>query len=1035
MYAHGEIEKKVAAFWEKHKTYEKLKAAGAGRPKFFFCDGPPYATGQIHPGTAWNKCLKDAVCRYKRMRGFDVRSQPGFDTHGLPIEVKVEQELMFSSKKDIEKYGVEEFIAKCREFATKYIGVMGSQFQNLGVWMDWEAPYLTYKDEFIERSWKTVKQAEQKGLLERGVYVLPTCPRCETPVANSELEYGDESGPSTYFKLKVKGEKSTFLLIWTTTPWTLPGNLAVMAHPDFSYVKVKADGEYWILAKERLAAVSAIANPLGLECAVIEEFSGKKLEGLAYEHPLADEVPEHKGKEFSSFHKVILNKEFVTLEEGTGLVHTAPGHGPQDFEAGKAAGIPPFSPVNAAGRYTKAAGKYAGLKVFEANPRIIADMKEKGLLLNESKITHRYPHCWRCKTPLIFIVTDQWFIKVSKMRDTMLAEIDRSSWQPPHAKTWFKDFVSNAPDWCISRQRYWGIPLPIWACEKKACGKMRVFGSQAELEAAAGRKLHNLHKPQMDAVEFACECGGAMKRVPDVLDVWFDSGNAIWASMDEAEFKKWYPCDFITEGKDQIRGWFYSLLGSGVIAYGEIPYRGLLMHGFFVDEKGEKMSKSAGNFVPLEQITEKHGADAFRLWSLSSVVWDDLKFNWDEIKDASRALGIFWNVHVFLERAAAAEGFDPQKARLVEKELDMEDLWLLSRRNTLIAEYCKAMDCGAVHEASRRVREFVVEDVSRLYLKLAKKRLADGRHAKTLLKIMYDSLLTAVQLSAPFTPFIAEEIYQNSFRKHEGPESVFLLPFPQHDPGRMDANLENQMAAAVGVASLAANARQTANVKLRWPLEEAVIATSSTDLRTALERLPFVVEMLANVKKVRVEEKSPVSLAFIPNKNRIGAAFKQKSSAVIAKLQALEPEELRAALADGKFELAVENYKFPITPDMVEFTETAPAGYALASAPEYTVLVKTAANEELYAEALRREVARRIQLMRKELGLVEKDEIEAHVSASAEFIATLQKQEADLAREVNASTLRLQAGGVLKGAKAWQIEDEDVLIDVRKKHA
>ena len=1031
MYSPAELEKRIESFWSRADIYGKVKAAGKGKQKFYFNDGPPYATGQIHPGTAWNKCLKDAVCRYKRLRGFNVRAQPGFDTHGLPIEVKVEQELKFKSKKDIEKYGVEKFIDKCKAFATQYVGVMGSQFRSIGVWMDWDNPYITYKDEFIEKSWRTIKKAEEKQLLERGVYVLPECPRCETTIANYELEYGEQTDPSAYLKFKVEGAKDTYLIIWTTTPWTIPGNMAVMAHPEFTYVRAKVDGEHWILAKDRLEAVTAIANPLGLKVKIEEEFSGRKLEKLKYEHPLADEVPIHKEKEFGKFHYVTLSDQFVTLEDGSGLVHTAPGHGPQDFEIGRRDGIPPFCPVNAAAKYTKDAGKYAGMNVFDANKVVMQDLMDKGLLLHAGHVTHRYPHCWRCKSPLIFLVTDQWFIKISKMRDKMLSEIEKCKWQPDHARIWFRDFVTNAPDWCISRQRYWGIPIPIWKCE--GCNNTLVFGSRAELEKKWGHKLDELHKPQLDKVVFKCaQCEGKMHRVPDVLDVWFDSGNAIWASLGDDEFKDLFPCDFITEGKDQIRGWFYSLLGSGVVAYDQIPYRSLLMHGHFVDEKGEKMSKSLGNFVPLEDVVGKYGADTFRLWSLNSVVWDDLKFNWDEVKEANRALGIYWNIHLFLQRTMEAEGFNPSH-KVDDKEYMLEDYWLLSRVNSLAADVTKSMDEYKVHEANRRIREFLITDLSRLYLKLAKRRLVDGRGKKALLKVLYDSLLTATKLASPFVPFISEEVYQNVFKKHEGAESVFLLPWPDPDLGKMNTLLEKQMAIAVDIASAAASARQTANVKLRWPLEQVIIATQSTEARGAVERLPFVIEMLTNVKKVKLEEKAPMTVSFRVNKNRTGAAFKQKSQAVIQKLESIPPDELRTALAEGKFELEVEKYKFPITPDMVEFTETPPPGFAFAATDNCRVLVKTEVNKELYAEAIRREVARRIQMMRKEMGLVEKDLVEVNVVAPQELAHVLEKQADALAHEVHSSGVVISTEKKLSGtSKKWEIEEDEVEIIIKK---
>ncbi len=1031
MYNPSEVEKRVASFWKREKTYEKAKKRNDGKQKFYFNDGPPYATGQIHPGTAWNKCIKDAVCRYKRMRGFDVRAQPGFDTHGLPIEVKVEQELKFTSKKDIEKYGVGNFIEKCKEFATQYIGVMTGQFESMGVWMDWDRPYITYRDEYIEKSWKTIKEAERKGLLEKGFYVLPYCPRCETTMANYELEYGDKKDPSVYVRLKVEGKKDEYLIVWTTTPWTLVANLAVMAHPDYIYVKAKVDGEKWILAKDRLDAVAAIANPLGLKVAIEEEFSGRKLEGVRYEHPLLEEVPIQGSAEFKKFHYVTLSDQFVTLEEGTGLVHTAPGHGPQDFEIGKREKMPPFCPVDSRGVYTKEAGKYKGEKVLEVGGKILDDLKAKGLLLSKGTIEHRYPHCWRCKTPLLFGAKDQWFIMVSKMREKMLSEIENCRWQPDHARIWFRDFVSNAPDWCISRQRYWGIPLPIWKCE--SCTNYHVFGSRAEVERLHGHKMPELHRPYIDEFTVKCDrCDGVMRRVPDVLDVWFDSGNSTWASLTEEEQKKWFPCDFITEGKDQIRGWFYSQLGSGVIAWNEIPYKSLLMHGHFVDEKGEKMSKSIGNFVPLEEVTAKYGADTFRLWSLNSVVWDDLKFNWDEIRDAHRALGILWNIHLFLQRIIELEKFDPKKPLGREPE-ELEDAWLYSRINSLAAKCTEKMEKYEIHEANRAVREFIVTDLSRLYMKLAKKRLSEGRARGAALRALYDGTLAACRLAAPFVPFISEEIYQDIFRKYEGEESIFLLGWPAADANRINAQLEKQMAAAVEISSALATARQSANVKLRWPLEEALIATSSTEVRGAAERLPFVIEDLANVKKIKIAEKAPTALSFSVNYNRLGPAFKKDAQAVGDELKKAEPEVLRKALAEGRFDVIVGTTKYPIKPDMVEFSESAPEGFAFAEFPGGKALLKTVMNEALYREAIGREVARRVQLMRKEMGLVESDLVEVEVVAEKEFLELLKPQKDALAKEVKAEKLHLAEEGKLKGTeKAWEIEDYDVKIAVKK---
>lgn len=1025
MYEFKEVEEGVKKFWKSKKIYAKAVEKNVKGKKFYFCDGPPYVTGTIHPGTAWNKCVKDAVCRFKRARGFKVRDQAGFDTHGLPIEVKVEQELKLKSKKEIEeKIGVTEFIEKCKHFATQYIGVMSEQFKSLGVWMDFENPYITYKDDYIERSWATVKAAHEKELLSRGVYVLPHCPRCETTMANYELEYDDKDDPSIYVKFKVKGKENEYLVVWTTTPWTLAANMAVMAHPTFVYVKVKVDGEQWIVAKERLDALMAVTHELGLSPVVVDECTGMKLKGLEYEQPLGEKIPFHEGKK----HEVVLSDQFVTLEEGTGLVHCAPGHGPQDFIVGRQYGIEAFCPVGINGKYTEAAGEYAGMFVKDADKRIIKYLQEKGALIHSGTIRHRYAHCWRCKTPLVHVATDQWFIAVTKLKEKMREEIDKSTWQPEFARTWFKDFVSTAPDWCISRQRYWGIPLPIWICENKECGKIKVVGSKKEL----GKKIKELHKPFIDEVEFECEkCKSKMKRTPDVLDVWFDSGNAIWASLSEEEMKEWYPCDFIVEGKDQIRGWFYSLLGSGVVYNNEIPYKSLLMHGHFVDEKGEKMSKSMGNFVPLEEIIEKHGIDAFRLWSLSAVTWEDVKFLWDEIQEAQRVLSIYWNLCVFLQRFSKGE---PEKKNI---EYELEDQWLLSRLNSLVKKCTESLDAYAVHEAARVCREFIVEDLSRFYLKLGKKRLNEEKNAEAVQSVLYQAMLTLAKLTTPIVPFISEEVYQSFYKKFEKEESISLAHWPEAEHMRADPLLEKNMAIAQSISSAAANARNNVNIKLRWPLEEIVVVTNSSEVVSAVERLAYIIEGLANVKRTTIKQSMKAELEIKPLPSKIGPVFKNNAGKVKEELEKLNALEAKKTVEEkGEVEVKINGASIAVKKEFFEIKEKPVEGYSAAQFEHGTVYVKTEISKELYREALAREVARRIQIMRKEMQLVEKDSVEVNIVVKQEFASELEPSKDAIAKEVKAKELAIstkQEMKLKKGLKKkWEIEEEEVTIIVEK---
>ncbi len=939
MYDHKKLEQEMLEFWKEKNIYEKAKKKNDGNETFYFCDGPPYATGQIHPGTGWNKTLKDSVCRYQRICGKDVRVQAGYDTHGLPIEVKVEQQLKFKNKNDIEKYGIGKFVKKCKEFATKYVGIMGEQFQSLGVWMDFDTPYITYHDSYINASWSTLKMAHEKDLMHQGFYVLPYCYRCETTIANYELEYDEETDPSIYIKFKVK-DKDEYLIVWTTTPWTLTANMGVMVHPTHSYVKAKVGDEIWIIAKERLDHVLELTEA---SATVVEELPGRKLNDLQYDHPFQDKIK----KEYDR--KVVLSDEYVTLEEGTGLVHTAPGHGPEDFIIGKRFGIEAFCPVNGKGNYTEEAGEFAGQNVREANPSIIELLRSNGTLLYEARIKHRYPHCWRCKTPLIFLTTNQWFVSISKIKDQMLNEIDKTEWHPDFAKDRFKEFVTNAPDWCISRQRYWGIPLPIWKCE---CEKIKVIGSKDEIP-----KIEELHRPYIDEVELDCECGKKMKRVPDVLDVWFDSGNAIWASLNPEEAKKYGErADLILEGQDQIRGWFYSLLGSGVVRQGACPYKRLLMHGFFVDEHGEKMSKSLGNFIPIEQILEKYGADSFRLWSISNTVWDELKFSWVEMKKASSDLNIAANMISFLER------FYPKK-KIEEVELEPLDKWMLSRLNSTLKSFRTSFETYELNKAAKTLRSFIVEDISRFYMKLAKERISKGENAEAALYVVYHVMLSSLKMLSCICPLLCENLYQKFYKKFEGEESLFLLRLESSNEADINVLYEKQVENLKEVVSTAMLARQEAGIKVRWPIRTLYVETKSHEVIDAVNAFEKTILSLTNVKELKTMEEKP-----------------------------------SGELSSSEFEKG-------------------------------TIHIDKKIDEQLYEEGMVNEVKRRVQILRKDAGLVESDKIKFVLETEAEIEAIVKKNEKKIAAEVNASSV---VYGPAPDPKEYKIDGRLVKLSVQK---
>src|SRR5208337_702693 len=718
-----EIERAVQEHWRTHDTYQIVRQHRSRGKPFFFVDGPPYTTGHIHLGTAWNKILKDSILRYYRMNGRHVIDRAGYDMHGLPIEVKVEQALGFVSKKDIEKFGIQPFIEKCREFAVDNKKLMDDQFAALGGWMDFPGAYQTVKPEYIEAAWWTLARAEDRGMLERGHRVVNWCPRCETAIADAEVEYWDENDPSVFVKFPLTGKPGEYLLIWTTTPWTLPANVAVAVSKEFEYARVhaKKDGKEAFLWIAEPLVKAVLKKGRFKDYSVVETKKGTELVGWAYESPLKEIVPLQREIE----HKVV-TAEFVALEN-TGMVHIAPGHGWDDYVLGTKEGLPIVCPVDGAGKFKAEAGEFAGQFVRDANENVLKALGDH--LLAKETVTHRYGHCWRCKTPIIFRATSQWFLKASEMRDLMLSEVEKVTWYPEWAgSARFYDWIKEARDWCISRQRYWGIPIPVWVCPK--CDAYRVIGTIAELEERSGRTLPDPHRPYVDSVTIPCSCGGTMKRVEDIFDVWFDSAVASWATLGfpgkTKEFDALWPADFIAEGQDQTRGWFYSQLGASTIAFGKAPYKSVCMHGFALDAEGKKMSKSLGNVVNPGDVIGKVGVDVLRLYVLSSSApWDDLKFNWEGVATVNRATNILLNVYRFPMPYMILDRFEPHAKDGIWdtsfitskiRQLPDEDRWIISRINSVAGIVEMATGECQLHRATRELINFILEDLSRWYV-------------------------------------------------------------------------------------------------------------------------------------------------------------------------------------------------------------------------------------------------------------------------------------------------------------------------------
>jgi isoleucyl-tRNA synthetase len=1012
------LEERIEDFWKQSDTPKKVKTLRENGPKYYFLDGPPYVSGAIHLGTAWNKIIKDMVIRFRTMQGYNVRRQPGYDMHGLPIEVKVEQALGLKIKKDIEeKIGVDEFIKKCKEFALKNLKTMTEQFKMLGVWMDWENPYMTIKNEYIEAAWWTLKRAWEKGLLEKDLRVLHWCPRCETALAEHEVrgEYKIREDPSIYVKFPIEGKENEYLLIWTTTPWTLPANLAVAAHPEYDYVKVKVEWEgkkeYWFLAKRLM---DKVLGEIGVKGEIVEEFKGEQLEGIRYVHPFLEEYPTQKEfrERYEWAHRVILG-DFVTLGEGTGLVHSAPGHGEEDFEVGRRYGLPIYSPLDDEGRYVE--GKWKGVYVKDADPQIIEYLKEKGLLVKEDTIEHKYPHCWRCKTPLIFRATEQWFLKVNKVKDQIIKENDEKvTWYPDWVKVRYDNGVMNSGDWCISRQRYWGIPLPFWVCEK--CGYVHVVGSFDELKELSKEPINHdihevdLHKPWVDTVVLKCpKCEGDMKRVKDVLDVWFDSGIASWASLgyprNKKAFEELWPADFIVEGQDQVTKWFYSQQAASVIAFDTVPYRKVAMHGYVLDEKGDKMSKSLGNIIRPEEVVQKEGRDAFRFYMLwANVPWEDLRFSWEGLRQVKRMLNILWNVYILSATYMSLDRFDPTTINPEELPFREEDKWILSKVNSLIDTVNSGLENFYLIKATRGIYNFVVEDLSRWYVRLIRKRLwvesddPDKLAAYYTLWKVFDVLL---RLMAPFTPYLAEEIYQNLIRPFSERESVHMQDWPKKDEKLVDVELEREMNVIRSIVEAGSAARQKAKIKLRYPVKQIIVETDDETAIKAVERLNRILRDQLNAKEV-VVGKIERDIRAKPNFAKLGPHFKGDAKIVAKWIESQEPKELYERIMRGAFKVEIDGKEFEIQREHIIFEEELPEHLVGEEFEHGKVFVDKRLTRELIAEGYAREVVRRIQEMRKQLDLDVNDRIKVYINVNEEGKSLLQEMLDYVKRETRA---------------------------------
>ncbi|MFH1294962.1 MAG: isoleucine--tRNA ligase, partial [Candidatus Aenigmatarchaeota archaeon] len=847
------------------------------RPKFYLLDGPPYVNGVPHVGHAKTTVFKDIWGRFKYMQGFVVWFQPGFDCGGLPIENKVEEKLGIGSKAEIEKVvGLDKFIGECKALAKGNESQWLDFYKEIGAWRGGIDPYLTSENYYLESGWWTVKQWYEKGLLVEGQRPGFWCPKCETVLAGIEVteSYKEVEDPSIVIRFPVKGRKNEWLLVFTTTPWTLPANVAIIVHPDEKYVRAKSGDDTYIIAEKRLQLLEEI----GISAKVLEKFLGKKLEGIRYEPalkvPLQEKMQETKGA-----HQVYLSvpimlqrvaskvatkkkvskksDEFghiVTMDVGTGLVHTAPGHGDVDNKIGKHYNLPELSPVDEGGRLTEDAGEFQGMFVKDADPLINEKMKVDGTLLWEGRIRHSYPLCWRCKTPLIYRMSRQWFLKMDLLREKILKSNKKVKWLPDFASERYRHIVEEAPDWAVTRQRYWGIALPFGTCAK--CGTKKIIGSKDELRKNATTKLpdeFDLHKNFVDNVHLKCSCGGKMTRDPDIMDVWFDSGISPWASLgypfrNRSLFKKLWMVDLVDESLDQVRAWFNTLMICSYATFGQEPYKTVCLNGWTIDEKGEKMSKSLGNVVYAKDAYQALGADALRLYTATSVApWETQRFSYLEARETTKALNILWNSYNFYKTYCLPA---PKPVRF-----RTEDHWIISKTNTMITDVTKQLENFEFHLAYRQVLDFILNDLSRWYIKIIRDRVsAQGVNPDSITAsyTMRHVLENMAKLMAPVTPFVSEIIWDGT--GHDG--SIHESEWPLPEKKLINSKLESNMELAKNMLEAINVLRQEEKIKLRWPVDSAQFhPNKGTDLRSALEDLQDIICNLGNVKKAEIVKK------------------------------------------------------------------------------------------------------------------------------------------------------------------------------------
>jgi len=1069
-----EREREVEDFWKKEDIFQKSIEEHKGDSSYVFYDGPPTANGKPHIGHVETRAFKDMIPRYHAMKGSMVPRKAGWDTHGLPVELEIEKEIGINGKEQIEAYGVAPFIDLCKKNVWKYKGMWEDFSYKVGFWADMEDPYVTYHDDFIESEWWALKEIWKKKLLYKGFKVVPYCPRCGTPLSSHEVAQGykEITERSAVVRFKMKGEEGYFLA-WTTTPWTLPSNVALCVHPDLEYAKVKAaDGNLYILAVARLDAVlSGLAKEGEEAYKVLETCKGKDLVGLSYE-PLYDGAE----KEAEKQHKkacIVVSDYYVSAEDGTGIVHIAPAFGEDDGRIGRANDLALVKFVDSEGKLTKETPFY-GMRckptekeiqegAVSADPEVLKDLEKRGLLFDAPKFTHSYPHCWRCNTPLIYYARESWFIKMSAVKDELVKNNNTVHWIPESiGKGRFGDWIENVQDWSLSRDRYWGTPLNIWECE--ACGHQDAIGSIEELRKRAGNYEEvlaslkaegekgyssdyvgyehiELHKPYVDRLTMSCpHCGKTMRRVPEVIDCWFDSGAMPYAQHhypfeNKALFESQFPAQFICEAVDQTRGWFYSLLAESTLLFHKAPFENVLVLGHVQDENGQKMSKSKGNAVDPMEALKKHGADAIRwFFYTNSAPWLPNRFHDGAVVEGQRKfLSTLWNTYAFFVLYANIDSFDPTKHSLHYESLSTMDKWLLSKLNSLILTVDKNLSDFRIPEAANALEEFS-DELSNWYVRRSRERFwAKGMEEDKVNAYMtlYETLVSFVKLAAPMVPFITESIYRNLVCSVDktAPESVHLCAYPVANPSFILKDLEENMEEVLSIVKLGRAAREKAQVKNRQPLSVMYISGG----KPLGKEYESIVREELNVKSIDFKEDLSSFTAYIfkPQLKTVGPKYGKHLQEIRNYLAMLDSKEGMQALSSGAIRFAAKDgTEVSLTREDLLIESTKKDGYITEEDGKYTVVLDTNLTEELKEEGFLREIISKVQTMRKEAGFEVTDRIRLFAKGNEKLISLMRKSEKELSTAVLAESLVF---GECKGyEKDWDINGENVCLSVEK---